>query len=54
MNKPLILAVEDDTAVRNLITTTLIRQEKLGHWEKKKARKCCSGQKRSISDLQKK
>ena len=23
MNKPLILAVEDDTAVRNLITTTL-------------------------------
>ena len=28
--------------------------EKLGHWEKKKARKCCSGQKRSISDLQKK
>ncbi len=23
MNKPLILVVEDDTAVRNLITTTL-------------------------------
>ena len=27
MNKPLILAVEDDTAVRNLITTTLETQD---------------------------
>ena len=27
MNKPLILVVEDDTAIRNLITTTLETQE---------------------------
>ena len=27
MNKPLILVVEDDTAIRNLITTTLETQD---------------------------
>ena len=61
--KPLSPTSENDTwtikyyfqSCSEIITTlALIRQEKLGHWEKKKARKCCSGQKKNISGLQKK